>query len=422
MVYKILFVLHTISIYLWHYIGYCWSQDYDDFIINLVESLGKINIFYVKICQTLAANKNLLSSKQIEYMSLYTDSVPFNKEDLNHDWLTSLDNLGKSNSHLKIDSVSNNPIKSGIIAVVYEGMMNGTKIAIKVKKNNLEEQMDVALDNLIFLYHFLSYFISINNLCLDQTIEDNREDFKKQLDFLNEVNNIEIMQRNFKNLDNIIIPQVYKSFTEHNNNVIIMGYIEGKHIKDVNDNDKHDFAKILSNYTTKTIMFDGFYHADLHSGNIIFIDDNNKKKIAILDYGICSYLEKENQNHYFIMANHLINKEYLDWSKYVMDILVEPRENVIKLTKTEFDNIINKLIEISKKIVEGDTFGIDNLLIVDKVFTDKNLLMARWFYKMTLAIGIYDGVLRELIGKESQVDLINEDLKQFTDFQDLFEC
>jgi predicted unusual protein kinase regulating ubiquinone biosynthesis (AarF/ABC1/UbiB family) len=99
-----------------------------------------------------------------------------------------------------------------------------------------------------------------------------------QLNFLNEVKNITIFREKFNDVHNICIPEVYSYFTEHNPCAIIMDKIEGSRIENILHEDKHEYSKILSRFNLKCVFYDAIYHADLHSGNVIFMKEYHSRK------------------------------------------------------------------------------------------------------------------------------------------------
>ena len=50
--------------------------------INIITSLGNLNIFYIKIFQSLSTNSYLLNEEQISHLTSYTDKVPYTLDEL----------------------------------------------------------------------------------------------------------------------------------------------------------------------------------------------------------------------------------------------------------------------------------------------------------------------------------------------------
>ena len=46
-----------------------------------IKKLGGLNIFYVKIFQSLSTNVNILTEEQVNFLTNYTDNVPYTDDD-----------------------------------------------------------------------------------------------------------------------------------------------------------------------------------------------------------------------------------------------------------------------------------------------------------------------------------------------------
>ena len=130
-------------------------------------------------------------------------------------------------------------LASGSIAVVHIGNYNNNKIAIKMKRPNIDRSIT---NSLWYTRFFIKIFLSIpffSTLNLEKKIETTLELYKKQTDFKNEVNNWLLYKETVKNSTNIIVPYFYEEFC--NDEIIVMQFIGGNNI--INDNDKLDDNK-----------------------------------------------------------------------------------------------------------------------------------------------------------------------------------
>lgn len=104
----------------------------------------------------------------------------------------------------------------------------------------------------------------------------------KELDFEVEGHNLEEFGRNFADWDDVTFPSVYWSHTTKR--VLTMEKVSGMRLGAVPDavseQRRHTLAQRLSELLIKMFVSDGFFHADLHPGNIFF---QRTGSIAILD-------------------------------------------------------------------------------------------------------------------------------------------
>ena len=144
---QIVFIVHSLWSIAIVYFYYLCGYSSDNCLRNLTHRLASINMFYVKIFQTLSTNAHILTQSQIEYMSHYTDKVPYDYLDVNSSFRDTLLEVAASNLDRTVDLCNQGqPIKAGTISLVYEGRMNGRHVAIKVKRNDIVTKLEDALD------------------------------------------------------------------------------------------------------------------------------------------------------------------------------------------------------------------------------------------------------------------------------------
>jgi len=80
-----------------------------------------------------------------------------------------------------------------------------------------------------------------------------------------EVENMKIFYENNKNTDYIEIPYVYEEFTKNNNKIIVMDYLEGKKLNEIEEHDKDNYLEQLVNFSFKSILFNRTFHCDFTS-------------------------------------------------------------------------------------------------------------------------------------------------------------
>ena len=74
---NIIFLFKSLSILGEYYLLYWFNIDQQTRFENAVRQLSDINIFYTKLFQAISTNNHLLTKEQTEYLTRYTDDVPF---------------------------------------------------------------------------------------------------------------------------------------------------------------------------------------------------------------------------------------------------------------------------------------------------------------------------------------------------------
>ena len=65
--------------------------------------------------------------------------------------------------------------------------------------------------------------------------------------------------------------------------MILMNFIDGERIDKIKVGEYESYAKQVVKFGLTTLLIHGVVHGDLHSGNIIFIKDDNDKPVSIFD-------------------------------------------------------------------------------------------------------------------------------------------
>jgi predicted unusual protein kinase regulating ubiquinone biosynthesis (AarF/ABC1/UbiB family) len=353
-------VINTIYIASCETLIYCLTGDFKRFMINLTDKLYGVNILYVKLFQSLAHNNKLISEDNNQIFLEYTDNVPYTINDIDLDML----NDYKTEYNIECDIM--NPMNSGMISLIYSArdMNNNRDVILKVKRLHIGKKLDDAIDNVVFLLYFLSWIPLLQNFEIPSIINKNIQVLKQQTDFNEEKRNIIFMKEKCKCLDYIEIPEV---FTDLNNdscysNMIAMEYIHGVSIDDIPEEYYMEYAKLNIRFGLASFVNANKLHGDLHSGNIIFIlnDEKNdpgpKYKLGLIDWGILLDIDPFVCDAIFDFITEIFTvSSKTSAKKIITNVLLEPKEVVDSLDVCHYD----RLVSICAKII-------DETLINDK--------------------------------------------------------
>lgn len=408
--------INTGRVFATEYISYLLGRDKDTCIKNVIDKLSKSNILYVKILQGLSTNTNF-SPEILNYINKYTDSVPYTNKDIDKSFMRNINDINYNNNEELLYLSSEVPIKSGVIALIYEGTIGNQKVVIKVKKNNIYNKLLQSLDEIDIFFKILSFFPYIKYLNTSNIIAENRKYLLEQTDFRMEINNIENVYKNFENSEDFIIPKVYCKYTEKYPNMIVMDYINGNKINNVENDDKEEYSKLVAKFGLQCILKHSIYHGDLHPGNILFINENGKKKLGILDYGIIGKITKEEKNIFLDFLYTLsIEKDDKKAIELLIRKLVEPKSLIDKLTNEEYNYLFENIRYVINKTLNSkkgsSSLGPDDLYNVNKILYNYNLYIRKSFSRLEIAIAISESICKELSYNNSYMDCIKESLNQ----------
>jgi predicted unusual protein kinase regulating ubiquinone biosynthesis (AarF/ABC1/UbiB family) len=417
------FITSCFGIYTKYYLIYKISkktpEDYNAMIKNIASKMSHKNIFFTKIFQAFANNNNLFDKDLFHHFITYTDNVTYNTNEIDYNGLYDLINIArKNNDELSIESEI--PIKSGNIALVYNGKLNGKNVIIKYRRKNITEKFNKSMSEIELLVNISGKIPYLRDLNISDLFEENREIMTNQLNFLNEVKNINIFREKFKDVHTICVPEVYSYFTDENPCAIIMEKIEGNRIENILNEDKHEYSKILSRFNLKCVFYDAIYHADLHSGNVIFMkeyhtfkDENNNMttepvlKIGIIDYGIIGTMTREEQNVFFTFFKILVSKDHKELSVFITESLSEKIDkSLLDISEGDKNILVNKISTICCAVLESDSkfFGGEEIYEINKILKTQNLQFSKFFCRVELAIAISENVCNSLATNSSYIE------------------
>lgn len=384
---------------------------------NILQRLAKSNILNVKVFQAIALNNSWISEDTNKLLLKYTDQAPWDYTDVDY---ATLDEICREN---ELELVNQGmPINSGMISVVYKAIKGkeGKTVAIKMKRKNIDKKLEESIHNLIFLLYFLSFVPIFKMYSIPQSIQENIATLKEQTDFVKEVDNMHLIQQNFKRLTYIVIPEVYKEITLKHNNVIVTDFVEGNQITKVAEEDRDEYAQLLNKFVFISLFVHGVSHGDLHGGNILFLKDGKKKKLGLLDFGVMYKLGNDFRETLFEFCLGIFSTEIEKFAERTLDSAFFSPRGVMKTLKEEDRKYILSLIQnfvedVREKKTDANQMNIYNFFFDLNLFAKEHQLekygirLSDDFIKLQMFIAMSQGVSHELAG-EKYVELANEAL------------
>ena len=278
---------------------------------NLADSLESMGTTFIKLGQFLATRPDIIGedlSKQLE--SLQDKLPPFSliqakeivKNDLGNETYNSIINLSE-------------PVAAASIAQVHKAQINdnGTikDVAIKILRPNIKKIFNDEIDA-IMLFAFLveSFIKKTKRLKLVEVVFLLKEITNLEMDLRFEAAAANEYAENTKNDVGFRVPEIYWNFTSEN--VMTLDWVDGVSIRETEELKKRNLNTekiandIIQNFLRHAVR-DGFFHADMHQGNI-FIDNNGH--IVPIDFGIMGRLDKMSKRFLAEILFGFIQRDY----------------------------------------------------------------------------------------------------------------
>jgi predicted unusual protein kinase regulating ubiquinone biosynthesis (AarF/ABC1/UbiB family) len=287
---------------------------------------------------------------------------------------------------ISLENDINSPIHSGMVSLVYKGRMtNGKGVVIKVLRNKINETLVRDYASIQFLLDIIVYFFNSDSGSLVEVFAEFKNSILSQTGFKQEQDNLIRMRHNFKNVDQVVIPDVYEIFNKTNENIIVMEYLDGKTIFEITDVERDKYVNIIFEMMAKSILYDGMFHGDLHPGNIIFLKEDGVYKIGLIDFGIIDTITRDDQYGFFIIVKNI----YLGY-----DECIKKRD--------EFIETFIGPVDVIKQMNEYDYTTLSDLItknVIDCLFYNPSCLNINNLYKLNTIISKYGLCINKNISK-----------------------
>jgi ubiquinone biosynthesis protein len=194
------------------------------------------------------------------------------------------------------------PIGRASIAVVHRARLHdGTEVAVKVLRPGIEKRVSIDVDlfepMLTIVARTTGEYAAGQLL---QMLESFRLQLGEELDLRNEARAIQHMQRLLAVVDLplVTVPTVYPEFS--GSRVLTMEFLDGVPVDDLERIADFGFdpapvvSQTVKGFLMTTIRW-GFFHGDVHAGNLLLLRDG---RIGVIDWGIIGRLDADTHNFF----------------------------------------------------------------------------------------------------------------------------
>ncbi|MGI9061794.1 MAG: AarF/UbiB family protein [Ktedonobacteraceae bacterium] len=266
---------------------------------QFTQSLLELGPLFVKLGQILSTRPDVLPEEYITELARLQEHVPpFSFVQVR----MMIKEQFKQEIEELFRSFEEDPIAAASLAQVHLAVLNdGTQVAVKMQRPFAQERItaDLALlSELIEIFRRL-FPGKARRLNLVSGFNEFKRYTLQELDFSLEAKTLARFKHNFSAWPDIIIPQVYSDFVTPK--VLTMQRVSGLRLHEITPTLSETQRKRLSHrlleMEMKMFIADGFFHADLHPGNIFFTEDGN---IVLLDFGMYGELSDEHRDHFIL--------------------------------------------------------------------------------------------------------------------------
>ena len=278
---------------------------------RLSKSLESMGTTFIKLGQFLATRPDIIGEELSTKLEKLQDRVPpfsidqakeIIKNDLGNDAYNSIIDLSE-------------PVAAASIAQVHKAKINdnGTikDVAIKIIRPDIKKIFNEEIDAMmLFAFIIESFLKKTKRLKLVEVVFLLKEITNLEMDLRFEAAAANEYAENTKNDAGFKVPEIYWNFTSEN--VMTLDWIDGVSIRETEELKKRNLntnkiAEDIIQHFLRHAVRDGFFHADMHQGNI-FINDSGQ--IAPIDFGIMGRLDKMSKRFLAEILFGFIQRDY----------------------------------------------------------------------------------------------------------------
>jgi ubiquinone biosynthesis protein len=300
-----------------------WGQASDIAHLDLPQrvrlALEELGPTFVKLGQMLSTREDLLPTAWVDELSrLHSRVAPVPFEQL----LPQVEQaLGRSPFDVFVD-LDREPYAAASIAQVHRAKLaNGVPVILKIRRPGIVPKIEAdlrILEHLAFLVE--QERPELRRYRPIEVVGQLRRSLERELDLAVEARNTERFARNFADDLGVLIPTVYWEWTSGTMNV--QEHIEGIRGDDLRaidaaGLDRKALAARGVDAMLKMILVDGFFQADPHPGNVMFLPGN---RLALIDFGMVGRLSPARRSQIVdLLAGFVRHDEetmldvFLDW-------------------------------------------------------------------------------------------------------------
>ena len=265
--------------------------------VRLRQALEHLGPIFVKFGQVLSTRRDLLPEDISNELAKLQDRVPPFDSDIAVATIEKSFGRKIENIFLQFDRT---PIASASIAQVHFATIalkdSGTReVAVKVLRPGMLSVIEKDLDLMRMMAGWLEVlFEDGKRLKPKEVVKEFDNHLHDELDLVREASNAAQLRRNMEGLNLVLIPEMIWDYCH--TDVIVMQRMKGVPINQVDRLVKAgvDIAQLAKDGVTiffTQVFRDGFFHADMHPGNIqVSLEPETLGRYISLDFGIVGTL------------------------------------------------------------------------------------------------------------------------------------
>lgn len=275
---------------------------------RIFEALGAT---YIKLGQFIASAPGIFPDAYVTEMQALLDrTTPVDFADLEKILKAELG--ADYRQHFR--NIEEIPLASASIAQVHAATLaTGESVVLKIQRPNIEAKMDADLGLMSFAARLLEIMLpETKRVGVTDVIHELGRSMADETDFLQEAKNIADFDAFLTAADerDVVVPKVVKRLSTKR--VLTMSRLYGAPMTDLQvvrkyaKNPQAVLEKALATWF-QSLALAGFFHADVHAGNLMILEDG---RIGFLDFGIVGRFSPKVFESLWLLVQGIGEKNY----------------------------------------------------------------------------------------------------------------
>ncbi|MCE5213505.1 MAG: AarF/ABC1/UbiB kinase family protein [Methanobacterium sp.] len=350
--------------------------------------LEELGTTFIKLGQVLSTRPDLAGKDVADELVKLQDEVPpFDFQSVKNVVETELEDTLEN----LFKEFQEEPIASASIAQVHEASLkDGTRVAVKVQRNNLEDQINKDIVIMRYLARLVERRIkNLKYYNIPGIVDEFERVIAKEMDFELEARNIENFRSYFHDDNHVCAPQVYSNYST--SKVLTMDYIDGVKITQFSQSkyniDPQKIAEIGTECYFKQIYMYGFFHGDPHPGNLLILPNNT---LCFVDFGIVGHLDKEFMDNLAELFVYTVNYDIKGMINQLRYMRLIDDDTDIEELKFDLIDLMDKYYGAEIKDIGGliTEFSKPNILVKHKIKLPRDFILLGRVLSMAEDLGV----------------------------------
>ncbi len=312
-------------------------------ILLVIQDLGPT---FVKLGQILSTRPDVVPPALVEELKTLQDAVPPMSFD---DVRTVLREELEGEVEDLFEEFDEEPLACASIAQVHRARMpGGDEVVVKVQRPGIRPRIEADVEILGFLARAAeANFDELRIASPAGIINEFEKAILRETDFRLELENIERFRRSFEDDPSVHFPEPHKELSTAR--VLTMELVRGTKISQITP-DRFPVEELVHkgiSAVAKMIFVHGFFHGDLHPGNLLAAEDGT---LHFIDLGLCGRLTRRQREQVVDLMLALVREDLEGVARIFWKIGVHGPES-----SRDFEGFSADVVEVMERWVAGKT-------------------------------------------------------------------